>query len=141
MYDCRSRFLFLLGTVIDVTSFFTIDANTDLEHSDDNNDNTLHHISTHANTHKCSQHRHITLLNTYTTPPSTFFSAQIRAHFIPNGTRLAQEYLDNCFLHDANMFAKQGMDRRCMHSGPQDRSEPCVQREPTNWTSAQSHRH
>ena len=37
------------------------------------------------------------------------FPAQIHAHFIPSGTWLAQEYLDSCFLHDANMFAQQGM--------------------------------
>ena len=34
----------------------------------------------------------------------------MQVHFIPSGTRLAQEYLDNFFLHDANMFAQQGAD-------------------------------
>ena len=44
---------------------------------------------------------------------------------------LAQEYLGNCFLHDANMFAPTGNEPRCMHSDPQGKSGPCVQREPT----------
>ena len=34
------------------------------------------------------------------------FPSQIQAHFIPSGTRLAQ---DSCFLHDANIIARQGM--------------------------------
>ena len=38
--------------------------------------------------------------------------AQIQAHFIPSGTRPAQEYPDKCFLHDANMFVQQGMRHR-----------------------------
>ena len=74
------------------------------ERCDDNNENTLHPISTHTNTHKYAQHRHVTLLlNTSPSPP------QLQAHFTPSGTRLAQEYQDKYFLHDANMFAQQGM--------------------------------
>ena len=37
----------------------------------------------------------------------------MQAHFIPSGARLAQENLDTCFLHDANMFAQQGMSQGC----------------------------
>ena len=33
----------------------------------------------------------------------------MQAHFIASGTRHAQEYLDNCPLHGANMFTGQGM--------------------------------
>ena len=50
------------------------------------------------------------------------FPAQRKANFIPSGTRLAQLCQDSCFLHDANMFAKQGMDRS---------TRTCTQREPT----------
>ena len=70
---------------------------------------TTHHISyqhipTHTHTHKHTQHRHIThSLNTSSSP------AKIQTHFIPFCTRLAQEFLDKCFLYDANMFAQQGM--------------------------------
>ena len=39
------------------------------------------------------------------------FPTQIHAHFIPSGTRLAQLCQDSCFVHDANMFAKQGMSQ------------------------------
>ena len=45
----------------------------------------------------------------HTKPSTFFFSAQIQAHFIPSGTRLAQEYLDIRLLQDANMFAQLGM--------------------------------
>ena len=76
-------------------------------HGRHNGDNTLHHISI--------KNQHI---NTY-------------RNFIPCGTRLAQEYPDKCFLHDANMLAQQGNGSRYMHSGPQGKAGPCVQREPT----------
>ena len=33
----------------------------------------------------------------------------MQAHIIPSGMRLAQEYLDKCFLLDENMFDQQGM--------------------------------
>ena len=72
MYDYRS---FVVEPVID---------------EDNNNDNTLHHISRKTNTCKHTQHRHIAFpLNTSPSP------AQTQAHLIPSGTKLAQEYLDN----------------------------------------------
>ena len=67
--------------------------------------------TTHYITYQCMPtHQYTpTRTNTHstdTTPPSTFFfSAQIQAHYIPNDTRLAQESIDDSFLHDANMFA------------------------------------
>ena len=39
------------------------------------------------------------------------FPAQIQPHFIPSGTSLAQLCQDSCFVHDANMFARQGMSQ------------------------------
>ena len=76
-----------------------------------------HHISTHtAQTH---------------TPSTFFLPAQIHAHFIPSDTRLAQEYLDSCFLHEAsnsptNEWAK-------AHTfWPSGQVRVCVQREPTS---------
>ena len=72
----------------------------DNRHGNNTTDTTRH--DTTQNTRR----RHITFpLNT--SPPP----AQIQAHFIPSDTRLAQEYSDNCFLHDANMFAQQGMSQ------------------------------
>ena len=44
-----------------------------------------------------------------TTTTTHYITAQKQAHFIPNGTRLAQEYLDRCVLRGANMFAQQEM--------------------------------
>ena len=37
------------------------------------------------------------------TPSTFFFPAQIQAHLIRSGMSLAQEYLANCFLHDAHV--------------------------------------
>ena len=45
----------------------------------------------------------------HTTPSTLFLLSHIQAHFIPSGTRLAHEYQDTCFLHDANMLAQQGL--------------------------------
>ena len=39
------------------------------------------------------------------------FPSQTEAHFIPSGTRLAQFYQDSCFLHAANIIARQGLDQ------------------------------
>ena len=51
---------------------------------------TTQHTTSNTNTHKHTQHRHITLLlNTSPCPE------QVQDHFITSGTRLAQEYL-NC---------------------------------------------
>ena len=61
--------------------------------------------SIHTKTHK----KHTA--QTHHTTKHIFFSAQVQAHFIPSGTRLAQESMDNSFLHAANMFARQGMDQ------------------------------
>ena len=70
-----------------------------------NEDNTYYHIITHAHTTKHNQtqthHKHH-----QTQHP---FPAQMQAHFIPSGTRLAQKNQDSCFLHDANMIAQRGM--------------------------------
>ena len=41
-----------------------------------------------------------------TTTSTLFLPALKQAHFIPSGMRLAQEYPDKCFSHDANMFAQ-----------------------------------
>ena len=48
---------------------------------------------------------------THTTQTHHPSPAQIQAHLIPSGTRLAQSYQDSCFLHDANMLARQGMSQ------------------------------
>ena len=56
------------------------------------------------------------------------FPAQIQAHFIPSGTRLAESYQDSCFLHDTNMFAKQGNGPKPTHSDTLGKLEPCVHR-------------
>ena len=55
-----------------------------------------------------------------TTPSTFFFPAQIQAHFIPSGTRLAREQI-----------RPTGNGPRYMHSAPQGKSVPCLQREPT----------
>ena len=68
--------------------------------NDDNNDNTPHHKSIHTNTHTTHHTKHILLSSTDTGPLHC-----------KCGTRLAQEYLDNCFLHGANTFARQGMSQ------------------------------
>ena len=51
---------------------------------------TYYHTPTQPNTTKHHQTQHP-------------FPAQIQAHFIPSGTRLAQLYQDSCFLHAANV--------------------------------------
>ena len=57
--------------------------------------------------------------------------AQVQAHFIPSGTRLAQVYI---FLHDPNSSPHR---ERPMHSGPQGKSDLCVQR--ADWKSDPRH--
>ena len=72
---------------------------------------------------------HITFI--VSEPHLFFLPARVQTHFIPSGTKLAQEYLDNCFLQEAsnsptNRWAKAHALR---HS--QGKSEPCVQKDPT----------
>ena len=83
------------------------------------------HTASNTNTHKHTQHRHITLL--LSTSPSP---APAQDHFIPSGTRLAQEYLDKCFCM-LRATRQPTIMLRPTHSGTQVKSEPCVQREPT----------
>ena len=85
-----------------------------------NEDNTYYHILTHAHTTKHKQ--------TQTHHP---FPAQMQAHFIPSGTRLAQLCQDSCFLHDTNMFAKQGMSQSTGTLTLRQVTAVCTQREPT----------
>ena len=90
-----------------------------------NEDNTYYHILSHSNT--CSHNQ---------TPPNTTkhqhpFPAQIQAHFIPSGTRLASVFQDSCFLHDANMFGQQGMGHDPRTPTLRQVREVCTQREPT----------
>ena len=62
--------------------------------------NTFQHINTYQHTQKNSTYtKHIFLFSTDT------------GNFTPSGTRLAQESIDNSFLHVANMFARQGTDQ------------------------------
>ena len=98
-----------------------IDANADATNSTTTTTMTTHYITEqHAQTHTAQTHHatHIIL------------PLQIQAHFIASGTRHAQEYLDNCSLHDANMFTRQGMGQ-----GPRTKtlwaSHGRVQGEPT----------
>ena len=55
----------------------------------------------------------------------------MQAYFIPSGTRLAESYLDSCFLHDANMFAKQGISQSTGTLTLRQVRAVCTQREPT----------
>ena len=65
-------------------------------------DTTQRNATQHdATQHTTPRHKHAT-----STSPSP---AQVQAHFIPSGTRLAQGYPGSCFLHIANMFARQGV--------------------------------
>ena len=62
---------------------------------------------------------------------SSSCTIQIQAHFIPSGTKLAQEYLDRYFLHDARtpqIFFLHRPSTQPTHSGPQSKSVLCVQR-------------
>ena len=70
-----------------------------------NEDNTYYHILSHTDT--CSHNQ--TQPNTNKSQTHHPFPAQIQAHFIRSGTRLAQLHQDSCFLHDANIIARQGM--------------------------------
>ena len=80
---------------------------------------TCYDILPHTNTTKHHQTHHP-------------FPAQIQAHFIPSGTRLAQLYQDSCFVHDAEHVRPTRNGPRSMHSGPQGKSELVrTQREPT----------
>ena len=83
------------------------------------------HTASNTNTHKHTQHRHITL--PLSTSPSP---APVQDHFIPSGTRLAQEYLDKCFCM-LRATRQPTIKLRPTHSGTQVKSEPCVQKEPT----------
>ena len=57
--------------------------------------------------------------------------AQMQAHFIQSGTRLAQLNQDSCFLHFANMFGQQGMDGSPRTLTLWQVRAVCTQREPT----------
>ena len=81
---------------------------------------TLRQPTTHTNTTKHNQ------TQTHDTYP-----AQIQAHFNPSGTRLAQLCWDSCFVHDANMFARQGMSQSTRTPTHSQVGAVCVQREPT----------
>ena len=70
-------------------------------------DSTAQHIAAHHITSHHMTSPHITFI--VSEPHLFFLPAQMQAHFIPSGTRLAQESLDNCFLHDANMITGQGV--------------------------------
>ena len=59
------------------------------------------------------------------------YPAQIQAHFTPSGTRLAQLCQDSCFVHDANMFARQGMSQSTRTPTLLQVRGVCTQREPT----------
>ena len=90
-----------------------------------NEDNTYCHMIIHAHTTKHNQtqtyHKH-----NQTQHP---FPAQMQAHFIPSGTRLAQLYQDSCFVHDRNMFAQTGNEPKYRHSDIlASQSRVCTQR-------------
>ena len=75
-------------------------------HDTTRHDTTRHDTTRHDTTrqpatrHDTEQQRHTASTSTSTsTSPSP---AQIQTHFIPSGTRLAQEYLDKFFLRDAS---------------------------------------
>ena len=57
--------------------------------------------------------------------------AQVQAHLIPSGTRLAQLYQDSCFLHDTNVFARKGMSQSTGTLTLRQVGVVCTQREPT----------
>ena len=80
-----------------------IDANTDATNTTTTTMTThiitYQYIPTRTNT----QYISFTHLSIFRSP------AQIQVHFIRSGTRLAQKYLNNCFLHGANMFIRQRM--------------------------------
>ena len=59
------------------------------------------------------------------------FPAQTQAHFIPNGSRLAESYQYSYFLHDANMLDQQGMGHDPRTPTVRQVREVCTQREPT----------
>ena len=87
-----------------------IDANTDATNNTTKttHTNTYYHILTHTNTnHHIPPHTNT--IKHHQTQHS--FPAHIQAYFIPSSTRLAQLYQDSCFVHDTNMFAKQGMSQ------------------------------
>ena len=78
------------------------------------------HATSHTNTHKHTQHRHIAL-------PSFHLQHRYR----PTSFQVARGLHRNTwtfFLRDANMFAQTGNGPRSMHSGLQRKSE--------SWTSA-----
>ena len=50
---------------------------------------------------------------------------------MPSGTRLAESYQDSCFLHDTNMFAKQGISQSTGPLTLRQVRAVCTQREPT----------
>ena len=56
----------------------------------------------------------------------------------PSGTRLAQLCQDRCFVHDANMFARQWVKVHALWPKGQVRAV-CTQRKP-DWTSDHCHR-
>ena len=93
-----------------------------------NEDNTYYHLRMHGHTTKHNQTQPNTNYHKLSQHP---FPAQIQAHFIPSGTRLAQLCQDSCFLHDANMFAKQGMSQSTGTLTLRQVRVVCTQREPT----------
>ena len=57
------------------------------------------------------------------------FPAQTQAHFIQNGSRLAESWQYSCFLHDANMLDQQGMGYDPRTPTLRQVREVCVHRE------------
>ena len=98
--------------------------------------NRHHHTTANASTPTLTQpptqrRQHI-LTRTHTTKhKKSPFPAQMQAHVTPSGTRLAQLCQDSCFLHDANMFAKQGMSQSTGTLTLRQVRALCTQREPT----------
>ena len=80
---------------------------------------------------------HITFI--VSEPHLFFFPAQIQTHFIPSGTKLAQEYLDKCFLQEASNSPTNGWAKShaLRHAG----QVRAVCSERPNWPSACCHRH
>ena len=88
------------------------------------------HTTSHINSY---QHAHKHTAQTHHTTKHIFLFNTGRGPFIPSGTRLAQAHLDKCFLHDANMVARQalGHGSRILALS---KIGSCVQREPSGRT-------
>ena len=92
---------------------------------------TQHNTTPHITSHHTTPH-HITLGCSVTRVKHIILSSTDTAHFIRSGTRLAQDYQDNCVLHGAHMFAEQGMGQGpCTLALRASQSRVCVQRDPT----------